>query len=325
MATTWSTQYPTDLDTTTQQPTIAGGDTDASQINTVAEALQALEAQVGSDIQELTSLWGQVTRSSPLPWMTWATVNTVTVQPAPGYSECALQLQDGKIRTFSGSLTFNKTTTGQGGMDSGTGGADEWLYLYVVPDAGDDDLLEVVGSNSSPTSGPIGYTEHQYIGVCRTNSSNQILQFDQCGATFYIRRTEDYPILFQNSSFSPSTGSWQLIATPASGKYPPDVTAQVFVGGAMDSDTTSSNSIQIVCATYPGTPIWTPPTGSRELFMTLENQSRETNTITLSVYDGNIYFFWPQTNNPVEIEVGVLGWTDRYIETFSCSPIFVGS
>jgi hypothetical protein len=181
----WTTNYPTSLDTLTEQPAVANHvDTvDDSQINSLSTAIRSLESKVGSNLVETDSLRDKVTHFYQ-KWvlLTWGGISTIYVTALPSENYVTyFRLQDHIWRSFTGTLTFDPSISGEGGLchgggqDTGTEVADVWYYLYLVPKAIDDTLLTVIGSCYVPapiSSGPVGYSNYIYIGAVRNVSSN---------------------------------------------------------------------------------------------------------------------------------------------------------
>jgi len=183
----WSTNYPTAIDTATEQPTLVNNAdaTRVSQIHTMRDAVQALQSQMGTTaLSPLTSMRARMAaRENKLPRLAWNTATQVDIAAAPGEpSTVYATLQDGKTRSFSGTKTFDPSVSGDGGLDTGSEASDTWYYLYLVPDSGDDDALEVRGSVSTPSTGPDSETNFEYIGAVRNDSSSDLEKFYQITA-----------------------------------------------------------------------------------------------------------------------------------------------
>jgi hypothetical protein len=133
-----------------------------------------------------------------LPVMTYASAATITVAAASGEpSTVYLTLQDGKRRSFTGTLTFNFANGAADlGLDEGSEASSTWYYMYLVPKNGDDTLLSLRASDNAPSTGPTGYTNFRHIGEFRNDSSSNILSFNQCGN-----------MIITNSLFVESAGS----------------------------------------------------------------------------------------------------------------------
>ena len=173
---TWTTNSPTGLDTTTEQPTLTNytDRIDATHVNTMSTALRSVQAEVGSDSVEAGSLLETLNNMQQRSVkLAWSSVTLINVTAWPGESSTVpIRLQDGTWRSFTGTLTFNPAVTGEGGLDTGVE-ANVWYYLYLVPTAADDSLLCVRGSTTSPTAGgPSGYSNYRYIGAVRNASGN---------------------------------------------------------------------------------------------------------------------------------------------------------
>ena len=84
----WTTNYPTSIDTLTEQPAVTNGAVviDASQINSLSAAARALESQVGSNLLESGSL-----RSTTMKYfnqksvkLTWSSTTLINIGAWPG-------------------------------------------------------------------------------------------------------------------------------------------------------------------------------------------------------------------------------------------------
>jgi hypothetical protein len=75
--------------------------------------------------------------------------------------------------------------TGNGALDTGTIGANNWYHVYLIENTSTPvaDILFSL-SASSPTM-PSGYTKKRRIGSFKTNGSSQILAFTQVGDEFH--------------------------------------------------------------------------------------------------------------------------------------------
>ena len=173
----WTTNYPSALDTASEHPSVINltDIVDASHINTLSETILALEEMVGSTAIESGSLRDRLSLSKQhLPRLTWTDVTTISVAAWPGQSSTIYaRLQDNTWRSFTGTLTFSPAVSGEGGLDTGSE-ADVWYYLYLVPTAADDSLLTVVGSATTPATGPTGYTNFKYIGAVKNLSGSLV-------------------------------------------------------------------------------------------------------------------------------------------------------
>lgn len=124
---------------------------------------------------------------SRLPQLEWGGVTRVNVVQSFGELDSYFTLSDGKQRKLGTGLYFDPAYN----LDTGTEQPNTWYYLYLIPNDSNDDLLNVVGSESSPEIGPTGYSYFKYIGVVRNNSSSNILRFYQSNSTFnYANKIE---------------------------------------------------------------------------------------------------------------------------------------
>jgi hypothetical protein len=174
----FTTNYPSSLDTTTQQPVIVNGDdVDASNVNMLSQIVQELEVQVGSDAIDNYSIKSKnscIQQKSVK--LIYSSVTLINITTWPGMSSTSNFLfQDGYWRHFTGTLTFNPSVTGEGGLDTGTE-SNNWYYLYLVPKSTNNGLLTVRGSLNRPLIGPIGYSVYKYIGAVK-NVSGDLVPF----------------------------------------------------------------------------------------------------------------------------------------------------
>lgn len=102
----------------------------------------------------------------------------------PGQSSTVRRtLQDGKQRYFAGTLAFAiaNGVADLGYDEAASQGNSKWLYFYVVPDSGDDNLLTVRASDNPPTTGPTGYTEWEMVWETYIDGSGNLLHVRQQG------------------------------------------------------------------------------------------------------------------------------------------------
>jgi len=117
------------------------------------------------------------TKSPQGIWQTGTTVNFVARNGQP--STVRLTLQDGKQRSFSGTLNWDDTNgVADLGYDEAGSDADtRWIYFYAVPSSGDDDILSVRASDNDPSTGPAGYSNYKLIWAAyRTTSLLESIQ-----------------------------------------------------------------------------------------------------------------------------------------------------
>lgn len=100
------------------------------------------------------------------PQGTWQSTTTVDFAARSGQpSTVRLTLQDGKQRTFSGTLNWDDANgvADLGYDEAGSDADDRWIYYYAVPSSGDDDVLSVRASDNAPSTGPTGYSNFRLI------------------------------------------------------------------------------------------------------------------------------------------------------------------
>lgn len=66
------------------------------------------------------------------------------------------------------------STSGSGGLDTGSVAAKKTYYIYAIPGTGS--AFELVGSLTGPDTGPTGFSDWSYIGAVVTNGFAQLLQ-----------------------------------------------------------------------------------------------------------------------------------------------------
>ncbi len=119
--------------------------------------------------------------------LVYTSTTAVRVVQAPGYTATPQVLQDGKRRTFAGTLSCALTVSGDGGLNAAVVRAvSTWYYVYLVPKSGDDTSLVLRVDTALPTVGPTGYTAWRYLGSFRTNAvgSGEVTKFSQFGNRF---------------------------------------------------------------------------------------------------------------------------------------------
>lgn len=314
----YTTQYPGLLDTAAQLPTVVDNvdDTRASQLNTLKNLIIELETQVGSDLLETTSLRGRLAGITPLPVKVFpntASFKIYRIEPQPGTGNtCRVPLNDGKIRSFTGFLELDVDGTGEGGLDTGTL-AEQIYYVYLIPDAGDDDLLNVVFSNTDPISGgPTGFPAYRYIGALRaflgTTGWNPI---DQLGSIHFYRRTTSWPHLITQAGVTPTASVWNTLSL-ADGC--PVTAGAVSITGGLDHDAAGASIL--VVATESGVPIYTPSGfATAEPFIQAQGTSMAHMQRTYPYIDGNLYYNWVQVNGPLDYELAITGWDDAFLKS----------
>ena len=213
----WTTNYPSALDTASEHPSVINltDIVDASHINTLSETILALEEMVGSTAIESGSLRDRLSLSKQhLPRLTWTDVTTISVAAWPGQSSTIYaRLQDNTWRSFTGTLTFSPAVSGEGGLDTGSE-ADVWYYLYLVPTAADDSLLTVVGSATTPATGPTGYTNFKYIGAVK-NLSGSLVAFWHGERDRFSWQKTNYTSELSSTSWDASPVKLTLTYVPA--------------------------------------------------------------------------------------------------------------
>lgn len=146
-----------------------------------------VDGWVDAYLQNLASqLQARYSPDTALPQLTYSSVSAINVAAAPGQNATvALTLQDGKQRTFTGTLAWSFTNgVADLGLDTGAEASSTWYYMYAVPKSGADDFLTVRASVTGPATGPTGYSNWKYLGAFRNNGSGNILKFYQDGSGY---------------------------------------------------------------------------------------------------------------------------------------------
>lgn len=175
--------FPSSLDSFA---TLTDDDDDvlANHPNTLADAVEALQAKVGiNGSAVLSSLdYKSVHSSYRIPGMRYESASSIRVTTASGeMSSMYIPLNDGIFREAdSDELLFDFSTgVDDLGLDTGTESSDTWYYLYGVPKTGDDTKYTVVASVSDPDTGPTDRDAYRYFGAFRNDGSSDILGFSQ--------------------------------------------------------------------------------------------------------------------------------------------------
>lgn len=135
-------------------------------------AMPAIKDHVDAGrISQVTTLRDAIFGDMPLLRMTWVSATSISVKAWPGRS--AIQgfiLQDGKYRSFTGTLTTDPSSgVGDGGLDTSFTFGQKWLWVYLVPKVDDDTKLVLRISEAAPSlyggAGPSGYTNYKPVIV----------------------------------------------------------------------------------------------------------------------------------------------------------------
>lgn len=123
---------------------------------------------------------------SSQPKGTWGSATTVDFAARPGQPALVRRtLSDGKSRTFSGTLNWDSANgvADLGFDEAASQTGDAWIYFYLVPDTGNDDLLTVVASDNPPSTGPTGRSIFECVWV-DYRSSGSLIEVYQNGNRF---------------------------------------------------------------------------------------------------------------------------------------------
>jgi len=120
-----------------------------------------------------------------IPILSYNSASVVDIQSAPGASSVLRAvLNDGLRRTAVSPLTVDLTTSGRGGLDTGSVAANKLYHIYLIPDAAGSGLSAVASLSGVISGGPTGFTAWRYLGFVATDGSTFIYRFQQTGSLF---------------------------------------------------------------------------------------------------------------------------------------------
>lgn len=127
-----------------------------------------------------------------LPQLVWNSTSVVDVDIRAASLDAftAITLSDGKRRSYSGSLSVDKTTSGHGGLYATPVSNSQWYQFFLVPATGDDDSLEVIASTANASAGPESGEAFRYIGSNRTDGSGLWFEFVYRGPVYHFTRID---------------------------------------------------------------------------------------------------------------------------------------
>lgn len=109
------------------------------------------------------------THGHPKSWTKWkiprpaySVDGTHTVTVAASASVPVYFLVGGTLLEATSNLTCNMSTTGVGGLDTGTIASNKIYYLYGIKNS--SGAAALIASLNAPTTGPTGYSDWTYIG-----------------------------------------------------------------------------------------------------------------------------------------------------------------
>lgn len=141
------------------------------------------------------SAWSNLRVKRPRYYVATSGGATVTV-PASSSIPVLFSVNDELLEATS-NLTCDLSTSGVGGLDTGSVAANTCYYLYGVSNAGSAALI---ASASDPDTGPSGYTAWTYLGAMPTEEGAATFKnFNACNGTYIADR--------EYESHSTSTGS----------------------------------------------------------------------------------------------------------------------
>jgi hypothetical protein len=116
-----------------------------------------------------------------VPQLAYNSASVVDVSPKAGTSSRLWLLLSDGIRYYAdGTQTIDLTTTGLGGLDTGTEAVSTWYYCYAVPSA-TTWVFDVVASVTGPATGPTGYSSWKYLGAVYNDSAGDLRKWIQTG------------------------------------------------------------------------------------------------------------------------------------------------
>jgi hypothetical protein len=181
----------------------AGAHTLKIQAKYATNAFYLYDAKIG-----VLQFRGGYVQPENVPILEYSSASVVNVKAGPGASsELRVLLNDGQRYTYTGTLTFDITTSGLGGRDTGSE-SNGWWYIYGVPSATAGQLA-VVGSISPPSTGPTGYAVWRYLGAVYNNTD--IRKWYQIGSLFLLDAAgtiADYTSTWKVSPQSVDASAW---------------------------------------------------------------------------------------------------------------------
>lgn len=162
------------------------------------------------------------------------------------------------LLTVASTITVDITTSGAGGLDTGSEAADTWYYIWLIK----HDTTEVVTGmfSASPTSPtmPTNYTMKRLIGAVRNDSTPDFMGFIQIDKRVHYYQGEPAQQLYTSV---PST-SW--VAVDPSGLVPVAISKELSI--MVYAHSNSGASVYY----HPGSP--SGSTGGH-LFLRIEDES----------------------------------------------------
>lgn len=180
-----------------------------------------------------------------------ATADAVTLENAAGNA----------VRRLSINCTADVTTSGAGGLDTGSVTTTTWYSYWVIynPATNTDSCLLSTSSTFSGLTLPSGYTFAARVSWNKTNGSSQFLRVLQKGrrAQYVISASQALVLMDSGTKGTPGSGTWQSVSvTP----YVPTTASVIWVGLTSNLSGASSSSVYAVPNnTYGSQTSATPP------------------------------------------------------------------
>ena len=113
-------------------------------------------------------------RIAMLPKLTYLSTTKVTMATWSGHAEFFLIGTAWLVMTDD--LEIDTTVSGLGGLDGIAVGTSQWVYLYLVSNAGT--LAAIAHTNSPGDGAPPSYTTHKCIGAVWIDGAGAVTKFD---------------------------------------------------------------------------------------------------------------------------------------------------
>jgi len=125
-------------------------------------------------------------------------------------------LRNASGETYATGVTGNKaatiTSSGAGGLDTGTEAADTWYYVYLIYNPTTDTLSALLSASGISPTLPTGYEYWLRVSMVRNDASSDFIDFIQKGAEWLYRLPQ---LIFGGGATS---GAWTIVS---SALFPP--------------------------------------------------------------------------------------------------------
>ena len=100
----------------------------------------------------------------------------------------AMDSTNSRLMTSNGTLTITTTTSGSGGIDTGSVAANSGysVFMIMTPDGQTVSTLASLGCPASPNAMPSGFSYYRRIGSFTTDSSANLVPYNQTGDYFWL-------------------------------------------------------------------------------------------------------------------------------------------